>query len=430
MIRQKPNVERRRSAELWASRLPTHWSVCQIKNIAKVTLGRMLQSEDSGTDAEALYMRAANVQPDGALSLHGAKKMWFSPSEIDALNLRRGDVVVVEGGVGGYGRAAFVSEELSGWGFQNSINRVRPRADVEGRFVAYYLIAARQAGYIQAYCNIVSMPHFTAEKLAAMRMPLPSSGEQRTIADYLDRETAQIDALIRKQERLIETLRERRAASIQAYLSHVGGEETRLKRVATIQTGVTLGGEGDVADPEWPYLRVANVQTGYVDTQHVKVLRLPEVLASESLLHARDVLMTEGGDIDKLGRGSLWNGTIEPCLHQNHVFAVRANSMLEPGFLVYLLDSADARIYFRATAKKTTNLASTNKWTLGNLPLVLPTLDEQRRAVGRLDQQTAEIDLIIAKAQQFIELAKERRAALITAAVTGQIDVRERGEVA
>lgn len=148
------------------------WRFGQIKNLAEVTLGKMLQSNKSGDDTFANYMRAANVQPDGVLMLE-PKQMWFSGKELDVLTLRRGDVVVVEGGVGGYGRAAYLSEDLEGWGFQNSINRLRPAADTDGRFLAYYLIALRAAGFIERYCNVVSMPHLTAEKLAAIPAPIP-----------------------------------------------------------------------------------------------------------------------------------------------------------------------------------------------------------------------------------------------------------------
>ncbi|CAM2815265.1 restriction endonuclease subunit S [Saccharomonospora xinjiangensis] len=260
--------------------------------------------------------------------------------------------------------------------------------------------------------------------IGSYSIPLPDRRTQRAIADYLDRETARIDTLIEEQQRLIEMLRERRSAGIAACLESLGGM-TRLKHVSTVQTGVTLSGEGDSAAPEWPYLRVANVQVGYVDLRDVKTVRVPADRAAASMLQSGDVLMTEGGDIDKLGRGAIWRGEVPNMLHQNHIFAVRPSEALDSEFLVHWLDGPVARTYFRTTAKQTTNLAGTNKWTLGNLPVPVPPLDEQRRVVRALDQQTTKIDTLIAETERFIELARERRAALITAAVTGQIDVRE-----
>jgi type I restriction enzyme S subunit len=131
------------------------------------------------------------------------------------------------------------------------------------------------------------------------------------------------------------------------------------------------------------------------------------------------------GDIDKLGRGAFWRGEVPNMLHQNHIFAVRPSEALNPQFLVDWLDGPVARTYFRTTAKQTTNLAGTNKWTLGNLPVPVPPLDEQRRVVEAINKQTTLIDALIAETERFVELARERRSALITAAVTGQIDVRE-----
>jgi type I restriction enzyme S subunit len=154
--------------------LPDGWLAGQVKNAATVTLGKMRQSKDSGSDVSVPYLRAANVQPDGVLALDDVNEMWFGDAELEQLSIRAGDVVVVEGGQGGFGRAAYVDEDLPGWGFQNSINRLRPIADFDGRFIAFYLIALRASGFIRAYSNVVSMPHLTAEKLA--RPGLPDAG--------------------------------------------------------------------------------------------------------------------------------------------------------------------------------------------------------------------------------------------------------------
>ena len=154
---------------LWEM-LPGGWRMGQIKHTATVTLGKMLQSKDSGGDVAAPYMRAANVQPDGVLALDDVNEMWFGKIELEQLSIQAGDVVVVEGGQGGFGRAAYVDEDLLGWGFQNSINRLRPISDSDGRFIAFYVIALRASGFLRAYANVVSMPHLTAEKLARIPM--------------------------------------------------------------------------------------------------------------------------------------------------------------------------------------------------------------------------------------------------------------------
>lgn len=282
------------------------------------------------------------------------------------------------------------------------------------------------------------------QAFSRLPIPLPPTSEQVRIAKFLDRETAKIDALIGKQEQLIATLREDRAATItQAVtkgLDSRGGisssgdqgppshwaQGVPLKRLAEVQTGLTLGRS---VSPETavtiPYLRVANVQVGRVDLTEVTEVAIDRSEVARYRLRAGDVLMTEGGDIDKLGRGCLWQGEIDPCLHQNHVFAVRCSENLDARFLVYLLDTAPAREYFTLTAKKTTNLASTNSTTLGRFSFPVPPIAEQKAIVRFLDERCSKIDALIGKSTEMIETLREYRSALITNAVTGKIDVRE-----
>jgi type I restriction enzyme S subunit len=102
---------------------------------------------------------------------------------------------------------------------------------------------------------------------------------------------------------------------------------TRLKHVARIQTGVTLGKDYRGLQLEArPYLRVANVQTGRLNLASVKKVEVPPDVARASELQIGDVLMTEGGDPDKLGRGCIWRGEVPGCLHQNHIFVSGTSS--------------------------------------------------------------------------------------------------------
>jgi type I restriction enzyme S subunit len=153
-----------------------------------------------------------------------------------------------------------------------------------------------------------------------------------------------------------------------------------LVEVATIQTGIAKGKEVHEANAvEMPYLRVANVQDGFVDLEEVKALRVHQSAVQRHLLRDGDVLFTEGGDDDKLGRGCVWRGQIDPCLHQNHIFAVRPDrARLLPEFLAEYAASTAGKAYFADCAKRTTNLASINKTQLGALPVPLPSLAEQR----------------------------------------------------
>ena len=275
----------------------------------------------------------------------------------------------------------------------------------------------------------------------------PPAEEQAAIVRYLDHADELINRYISAKERLIALLEEQRQAVIHqavtrgldpdAPLKPSGLEwlgevpahwgKRRLKEVATIQAGITVGPDnGRPGLTERPYLRVANVQAGHLDLSHVTKIRVSPTEIKRSTLQVGDVLMTEGGDIDKLGRGCIWQGQIPDCLHQNHVFAVRPDpAFLNPEFLVAVMGSVHGRTYFYLTAKQTTNLAATNRTTLGNLPIHLPSVSEQLNILNHVEEKRSAADKAINQAQQQISLVNEYRTRLIADAVTGQVDVRE-----
>jgi type I restriction enzyme S subunit len=152
-----------------------------------------------------------------------------------------------------------------------------------------------------------------------------------------------------------------------------------LSEVATVQTGLAMGKAVNGEALELPYLRVANVQDGHLDLEVIKKVAVSRRDVDRFSLQPGDVLFTEGGDFDKLGRGTVWRGEIPICLHQNHVFAVRPSpSKLLPDFLAALASSAHGRRYFQLSSKQSTNLASINSTQLKEFPVPLPSIDLQR----------------------------------------------------
>lgn len=179
-----------------------------------VKLGKMLQTKPkSPTDRLQPYLRAAHIQPGGRLDLAiDTKEMYFSEYEAEALSLRAGDAVIVEGGAG-FGRAACLTEDMPGWGFQNSIIRLRG-ASSDTRYAVYALQAALESGEIAMACNAATFAHFTAEKVEGFRIPYHGTDEHRRIADHLDEVTGRIDAMLATIDELKALLVERRAALI------------------------------------------------------------------------------------------------------------------------------------------------------------------------------------------------------------------------
>ncbi len=179
-----------------------------------VKLGKMLQTKPkSPTDRLQPYLRAAHIQPGGRLDLTiDTKEMYFSEPEAEALSLRAGDAVIVEGGAG-FGRAAYLTEDMPGWGFQNSVIRLRG-ASSDTRYAVYALQAALDSGEIAIACNAATFAHFTAEKVEGFRIPYHGTDEHQRIADHLDEVTGRIDAMLATIDKLKALLVERRAALI------------------------------------------------------------------------------------------------------------------------------------------------------------------------------------------------------------------------
>ncbi|WP_434967818.1 restriction endonuclease subunit S [Janibacter indicus] len=413
------------SGPLWTS-LPEGWRSAQMKNAATVTLGKMLQGKDSGQDVSAPYLRAANVQPDGVLAVDDWKEMWFDSTELERLSIHRGDVVVVEGGQGGFGRAAFVRTDLGGWGFQNSINRLRPVAGADGRFLAYYLIALRASGYIHAYANVVSMPHLTADKLERLSVPLPPAESQRAIANYLDRETARIDTLIEAQQLLIEMLRERRAA--QTSLATGWGSDLpegwsmmRLSWLFEATASGTTPANEDITydeDAEFPWVTTGELRETVVESTLRGVSA--EVIEKYSALRTHPagslLIAMYGATIGRMGILGVDATSNQACC------ALVGPTHAVPEFVQYSLQSAKQQLLLEAAGGGQPNI---NQEKIRSFRIPTPPLAEQRRIRADLDASVGKIDELIAETERFIELSRERRAALITAAVTGQIDVRE-----
>ncbi len=136
---------------------------------------------------------------------------------------------------------------------------------------------------------------------------------------------------------------------------------TTLGEIADVRAGVTLGRKLQGITVNLPYLRVANVQDGYLDLKSIKKIEIYEYEREKWQLQPGDILLTEGGDWDKLGRGTVWQGEIPNCIHQNHIYRLRINlNEFDPYYLSALIASPYGKAYFQTASKQTTNLATIN----------------------------------------------------------------------
>lgn len=242
---------------------------------------------------------------------------------------------------------------------------------------------------------------------AKIQVALPPKNEQRRVSAVLDdvnlalaRSRIVVERLGDLKQLLVSRLIERGTSAKVQLGPPIGISRWRfprtwtveaLRNVADVSSGVTLGRQLEGSDTiELPYLRVANVQDGHLDLSDVKTVRIRQCEIPRFMLQRGDVLMNEGGDFDKLGRGAVWRGEIPRCVHQNHVFRVRAElNRLQPEFLAFVCESAYGKHFFRSNSKQTTNLASINSSQLKQFLVPVPPLDEQRRIIEHLNHWTS-----------------------------------------
>ncbi|MBK9014697.1 MAG: restriction system-associated AAA family ATPase [Saprospiraceae bacterium] len=260
--------------------------------------------------------------------------------------------------------------------------RVNPEK-VHYQWVYFWLISDAGRRYLQQISDTTSgLRNLNISLYLNQKIPLPSLQVQQNLAYLLDR----ADALRRKRKEELALLDELgRSVFLEMFGDPVRNPKDwkmkKLHEVADIVSGVAKGKKYEGKKTvEVPYMRVANVQDGYLNLSEVKTI---EVLLNEVeryRLQRGDILLTEGGDPDKLGRGAVWKHDIKDCIHQNHIFRVRANSkLLLPEFLSALLGSAYGKRYFLRAAKQTTGIASINMRQLSNFPVLLPDLKLQQK---------------------------------------------------
>lgn len=251
-------------------------------------------------------------------------------------------------------------------------------AQLEPQYLRYYLDS--QHGYLNREARGVAQPNINQGILKNLDIPIPSLPEQHRIVDLLSR----AEGIVRLRREA-----EKKAAEIiPALFNDMFGDPATnpkgwpteaLETVTKIISGATKGRRFDPGEAiELPYMRVGNVKDGYLDLTEIKTIVVKRGEVEKYRLVPGDLLLTEGGDPDKLGRGTLWAGEIETCLHQNHIFKVRADrSKVLPEYLCELVGSRYGKAYFLRVAKKTTGIASINRTQLGQFPVVIPPLARQ-----------------------------------------------------
>lgn len=210
-----PDVPMKDSGVEWIGEIPEDWEISKVGLFYEILLGKMLQPNSKGNDTLEKYLCATNVGGN-KLSFNTVKEMWFSKSEKEQYLLKKGDLLVVEGG--DVASSAIIEFDIDNIYYQNALHRVRAKKGLN-EFLRYWLMSAKGLGYFDMICNKATIAHFTKDKFSFLPLVVLSLEEQQAIVSYLDQKCTQIDSLIAIKQRKIEKLQQYKKSVIYEYVT-------------------------------------------------------------------------------------------------------------------------------------------------------------------------------------------------------------------
>jgi type I restriction enzyme S subunit len=449
--RFKPYPAYKPSGVEWLGDIPVQWELPPLYTRYSIELGKMLDESKIAGDYLVPYLRNVDVQWN-RINFDDLPEMDIVPRDYERYTVKVGDLLVCEGGE--VGRCAIVPRTEKVYGYQKALHRLRPLSggDVP-RFMYYTLMCASSFGAFIAEGNPNTIPHLTGENLRRYRFPKPPIAEQRAIADYLDREAAKTDTLISKKRELIQKLKEKRSALISRtvtrglppdaasaagldphpprkpsgidWLGDVPAhwEVNPILRLATaIQTG-PFGSqlhESDYVEGGIPLINPAHIiENRLVPENHSTVDQETAARLSRHQLRAGDIIVGRRGEI---GRCSVVTSKEEGWICGTGSLVIRLEED-NPNYFAKVISSIGFSSLLELNAVGTTML-NLSPSIIGRMCVPAPPPSEQSAISDYLDYKTAQIEGMAAKIEAAIERLQEYRAVLITAAVSGKIDVR------
>ena len=428
----------------WLGRIPAHWSTPALGTRYRVELGKMLDASRITGAYPTPYVRNVDVQWEG-INLEDLPEMDIREDEYARYTLTAGDLLVCEGGE--VGRAAIFPGSADRVGFQKAIHRLRPlRGDEVTSFLLFTLRAAAQQGVFTAEGNPNTIDHLTAEKLRRHRFPKPPRPEQEDIAAFLERETTKLDELVARKHKVLDLLKEQRSALISRTVTH------GLPPDAAVAAGLDPHAEMKDSGIEWlgdvpvhwelgKFSREVHIAEGQVDPQiepfDSMILIAPNHIESGTGRLLQTETASEQGAISGkyfAKRGDVIYSKIRPalakvavapedCLCSADMYPMNGRSKVINPFLYWFLLSRQFVEWSVLEADRVA-MPKINRETLAELRLPIPPLNEQTEIARFLATEAAKLDRLTMKVEEAIERLREYRSALITAAVTGKIDVR------
>ena len=432
--RFRPYPEYRDSGVEWLGEIPAHWKVQPLKHLVTFSTGW--------------------TPPTGREDLYGGKHLWANISDlgpkvldttentISDMAIREARLRIVEAGSLLFSfKLSIGTVSIAGVNMytNEAIAAFNPSSLIDTRYLFW---AAPILIPCNAQVNIYGAPLLNRERIANAKLLRFAPSEQRAIAAFLDRETAEIDGLVARKEWLVELLQEKRTALITRAVTRGLDPNVPMKDSGVEWLGeipahwdiapvyaryeVALGKMLDTkrvtGESSGRYLRNVDVQWDAVNVEDLPKMDFPSSERNRYLLRPEDLLVCEGGEV---GRTAIWDGELDECFYQKAIHRVRPWSDSEiPRFFYFLMYALAKRGVFTAGGNPNT-IDHLTAVQLRHYRVPFPGTSEQHSITAFLDRETAEIDALIAKVHQAIGYLKEFRTALISAAVTGKIDVRE-----
>lgn len=418
----------------WLPELPEGWEVAMVGHCYDIQLGKMLCSEqrDASYSLEPYYC-AANVHFEGVQAT-GLKQMWFSEEEKKVYRVLNGDLLIVEGGAGAGGSAIVKNHQQEAY-MQNSILRVRHRANTDNTFLCYWMEAIVKRGYVDVVCNKATIPHFTKEKVSRVPFPLPPLPTQRAIVAFLDEKCGKIDCWVAAKEREVALLKELKQAMIAEAVTgatHVARTDTARKMkpsgipwLPEVPEGweakrlVSLFSNSVKSNKDFVYSRALKFNYGTLIPKNE--LGDPEeyrdVYVKYSLLQKGDIV------INGLNLNYDFNSMRVACAPSDGIITsayivCRPRLGIDTSYFTYLFKAMDYQKMFHGMGTGIRLTLSFNELRGQFLPV--PPLAEQRAIVAYIEARAAKIDAAVAGLEREVAAMKEYKQRLIADVVTGQ----------
>jgi type I restriction enzyme S subunit len=412
--------------------VPAHWELKRLGAVCSFQSGKA-HEPFVDDDGEFICVNSRFVSTQSASEKRCTQNL--SPAQIDDVLMVMSDLPNGRA----LARAFYVSDDRP-YAVNQRVCIIRALS-VTPRFVFYLL--DRNHVFL-SHDDGFNQTHLSNDVFTKFPLLVPSPAEQIAIAAFLDAETAKIDELVAEQRRLIELLKEKRQAVISHAVTKGLNPKVPLKSSGiewlddvpqhwsiaavrfryTVQLGKMLDTEKITGKHLKPYLRVFDVQWGEINVEDLPQMDFDPSVRERFRLTLGDLLINEGGSYP--GRSAIWNGELEECYFQKALHRLRpCNPTTDTTrFFFYIMAWATAFGVFTAGG---------NESTIEHLPaekfrkyrFAFPPMSEQLAIANFLDRELSRLDALTNEAEHAIELLQERRTALISAAVTGKIDVRE-----